>query len=79
MRLQRGMHFRFDEKYSMTYNQTKDCALNTFRSLSAQVSSECKGELNDGFSELQRSASCPTPNTNNDYNDYDDFYELKRC
>lgn len=77
--IKQGNLYGFDEKYSMTYNQTKNCALNTFRSLSTQVSSECKGEINDGFSDLQRSASCPTSNTINNYNDYDDFYELKRC
>jgi hypothetical protein len=77
--ISQGKVYGFQEKYSMTYNQTKEGAENTFRSLSSQISSECKGELNDGFSELQRSASCPTPNTNNDYDDYDDFYELQRC
>lgn len=76
--ISQGQLYGFHKKYSMTYNQTKESALSTFRSLSSQISSECKGELSDGFSELQRSASCPTPNTNNDYNDYNDC-ELQRC
>ena len=75
--IKQGQLYGFHEKYSMTYNQTKECAQNTFRSLSSQVSSECKGEHNDGFSDLQRSASCPTPSTANDYNDYNTFYDLK--
>ena len=79
--ISQGQLYGFHKKYSMTYNQTKECAESTFRSLSSQISSECKGELNDGFSELQRSASCPTPNTNNDYNNYNDYddCELQRC
>ena len=79
--ISQGQLYGFHEKYSMTYNQTKECAESTFRSLSSQISSECKGEHNDGFSDLQRSASCPAPDPNNDYNDYNDhdtFYDLEK-
>ena len=58
--IQQGNVYGFTRGHSMTYAQTADCAENTFRSLSAQVSSACRGEQQTEFTQLQRSASCNT-------------------
>lgn len=77
--ISQGNLYGFQEKYSMTYNQTEECALNTFRTLSDHITSECKGQHTQGFSDLERSASCPNPTTDNNYYYHNNVSELERC
>ena len=80
-----GEKLGFDRSNSLTYTPKGDFAINTFRSLSEQITSVCKGNKETGFTDIQRSLSLN--NEKEKENNYDisnnenilDDLQLKRC
>ena len=73
--IEQGSKYGFDLEHTLSYTAKGDFASNTFRSLSQQVSSACRGDKDTSFTELQRTKSCEKVIKNSN----DDPCSLRRC
>ena len=73
--IDQGSKYGFDLDHTLSYTAKGDFASNTFRSLSQQVSSACRGDKDTSFTELQRTKSCEKVIKNSNV----DPCSLRRC